>query len=149
MPYIAVVLFSLWAPKKNFTVTVAVLTSVLTIVGFFYSPPGGEMWKVLFNRGLALFAIWVTAGLTLQRKIAEEKRISAMNDHAKALQDLKVLQGLLPICAHCKKIRDDGGSWNRLEKYITNHSEAVFSHGICPTCVKELYPDLMQNDKND
>lgn len=50
------------------------------------------------------------------------------------------IDGLLPICAHCKKIREDDGSWVSIEKYITDHSEAEFSHGLCPDCVKELYP---------
>lgn len=50
------------------------------------------------------------------------------------------IDGLLPICAHCKKIREDDGSWVSIEKYITEHSEAEFSHGLCPDCVKELYP---------
>jgi CRP-like cAMP-binding protein len=48
--------------------------------------------------------------------------------------------GLLPICAHCKKIREDDGSWVSIEKYISDHSEAEFSHGLCPDCVRELYP---------
>jgi hypothetical protein len=55
---------------------------------------------------------------------------------------IRVLKKLLPICAKCKKIRDDRGYWNQIEKYITEHSEAEFSHSICPECVKELYPDL-------
>ena len=52
------------------------------------------------------------------------------------------LSGLLPICANCKKIRDDKGYWNRLEGYIQDHSNAEFTHGICPECVNELYPDI-------
>ncbi len=57
----------------------------------------------------------------------------------KALDEVTQLQGLLPICANCKKIRDDKGSWNILETYIEKHSEASFSHGMCPDCNKELY----------
>ena len=49
---------------------------------------------------------------------------------------------ILPICANCKKIRDDKGYWSQIESYIEDHSEAEFSHGICPDCAKELYPDL-------
>jgi hypothetical protein len=60
----------------------------------------------------------------------------------KTQQEVKVLQGLIPICSHCKKIRDDKGVWNQLEFYIQDHSEATFSHGICPKCAKELYPDF-------
>ena len=51
-----------------------------------------------------------------------------------ALNQIKVLSGLLPICAHCKKIRDDKGYWSEVEKYITNHSDAIFTHGYCPEC---------------
>ena len=60
---------------------------------------------------------------------------------------LKVLSGLLPICANCKKIRDDTGYWNKIEAYIQDHSEADFTHGICPTCARKLYPELYKNDE--
>jgi AmiR/NasT family two-component response regulator len=60
----------------------------------------------------------------------------------KALGEVKKLQGLLPICANCKKIRDDTGCWQQIEAYIRDHSEAEFSHGICPDCAKKLYPDF-------
>ena len=60
---------------------------------------------------------------------------------------VKVLSGLLPICSHCKKIRDDKGYWNRIEAYIHDHSEAGFTHGICPSCAKSLYPELYSDDK--
>jgi hypothetical protein len=53
---------------------------------------------------------------------------------------LDAIGGLLPICAHCKKIREDDNSWVPIEKYISDHSEAEFSHGLCPECVKALYP---------
>lgn len=54
-----------------------------------------------------------------------------------ALAQVKQLEGIIPICSYCKKIRDDQNSWHQLEAYISNHSEALFSHGICPTCVEE------------
>ncbi len=59
-----------------------------------------------------------------------------------ALSKIKTLSGLLPTCMHCKKIRDGKGYWNRIETYISDHSEAEFSHSICPECAKKLYPDL-------
>jgi hypothetical protein len=142
VPYIAVVLFSLWSPHRNFTLGVAVLASILTIIGFFYSPPGGELWQVLVNRGLALFAVWVTAWLGLQRKITEERREKAVQQREKALEELKILRGFLAICASCKKIRDDAGYWKQLETYIREHSEADFSHSICPECAQKFYPDF-------
>ena len=63
-----------------------------------------------------------------------------------ALEEIKTLRGIIPICSHCKKIRDDTDSWQRLEEYISTHSEAKFSHGICPDCAKKHYPDLKLYD---
>ncbi|MCK4513990.1 MAG: hypothetical protein KAU31_01970, partial [Spirochaetaceae bacterium] len=63
-----------------------------------------------------------------------------------ALQNAKILRGLLPICSVCKKIRDDEGYWSQLETYIDAHSEAKFSHGICPDCAKKLYPDYFESE---
>lgn len=60
----------------------------------------------------------------------------------RALSEVKTLRGLLPICASCKKIRDDKGYWNQIESYIGKYSEVEFSHAICPDCAKKLYPDL-------
>ena len=135
VPYILVVLISLWSPRKNLPIYMAIGGSILTVIGFYSSPSGGELWKVLFNRSLALFAIWTTAILSILWKIIQEEK-------EKALLDLKILSGLLPICASCKKIRDDKGYWKQIETYIQDHSEAAFSHGICPDCAKKLYPDL-------
>jgi len=59
----------------------------------------------------------------------------------KAEEALKKLEGIIPICMHCKEIRDEKGSWNQLEKYICEHSEAQFSHGICEKCIEKFYPD--------
>ena len=139
VPYITVILLSLWFPYQNGAFLIAAICSMLTVCGLFFSPPGGEMWKVLINRGLALFAIWVTAILLSQRKLLEKKR-------DKAVSDLKILRGLLPICASCKMIRDDQGYWNQIETYIKEHTEAEFSHSICPECVKKHYPEFQKRN---
>lgn len=55
--------------------------------------------------------------------------------------EMKILRGLIPICAHCKAVRDDKGTWNDIEAYIQDHSAALFSHGMCPACMQELYGD--------
>ncbi|MCB9420665.1 MAG: tetratricopeptide repeat protein [Ardenticatenaceae bacterium] len=65
-----------------------------------------------------------------------------------ALEQVKQLSGLLPICANCKKIRDDTGYWQDVAVYIRDHSEAEFSHGICPDCMEELYPEIAQKRRN-
>ena len=61
-----------------------------------------------------------------------------------SLEKVKLLSGMLPICASCKKIRDDQGYWQQVEEYISDHSEAIFSHGLCPECLKNLYPDFYE-----
>ena len=75
-----------------------------------------------------------------QQKLAEEEKEKLIVDMRNALSKVKQLSGFLPICASCKKIRDDQGYWNQIESYIRDHSEAEFSHGICPECAKKLYP---------
>lgn len=65
------------------------------------------------------------------------------------LKEIKVLKGFLPICASCKKIRDDKGYWTQVEKYVADHSEAKFSHGICPDCAKKLYPEYTTSKESD
>ena len=79
-----------------------------------------------------------------QRKRAEKERDKMIFNLQEALAKVKTLSGLLPICASCKKIRDDKGYWNQIESYISDHSEADFSHGICPQCAKKLYPDYAE-----
>ncbi len=74
------------------------------------------------------------------RDVSERDRLIAQLEDA--LARVKQLSGLLPICAGCKKIRDDAGAWHPLESFIRSHSEADFSHGICPECVHRLYPEL-------
>jgi len=77
-----------------------------------------------------------------ERTAAEKKRNKTILKLQQALDEVKVLRGILPICASCKKIRDDKGYWKQIESYIKDHSEAEFSHGICPDCAKKLYPDF-------
>jgi AmiR/NasT family two-component response regulator len=60
----------------------------------------------------------------------------------RALEEVKTLRGILPICAHCKRIRDESGAWHQVEAYITRRSEAKFSHGMCPDCLRREFPDL-------
>jgi PAS domain S-box-containing protein len=81
------------------------------------------------------------------RKRTEEEREKLILQLQKALAEVKQLSGLLPICASCKKIRDDKGYWNQIESYIRDHSEAEFSHGICPECMKKLYPGFDESVK--
>jgi CheY-like chemotaxis protein len=92
----------------------------------------------------------VASALTLKKEMdcrkereAELRRIN--DDLQRALTEVKVLRGLIPICASCKKIRNDGGFWQQLEEYLGEHSEAEFSHGLCQPCIKKLYPGVYQD----
>ena len=76
------------------------------------------------------------------RKKDDEERNNVLLSLIHAMDQIKTLRGMLPICASCHKIRNDEGYWDRLEKYFQEHSELQFTHGLCPDCVKDLYPTL-------
>lgn len=82
---------------------------------------------------------------TIIRHRAARERESLIYQLEKALKEIKRLSGLLPICASCKKIRDTDGNWNQIEDYIARHSEADFSHSICPQCARQLYPEVFDD----
>jgi hypothetical protein len=83
------------------------------------------------------------------RKRAEIEKDKLIVELKDALDTVKTLSGLLPICASCKNIRDDSGYWNQIETYIQEHSEAEFSHSICPDCAKKLYPDIDLDNEDE
>lgn len=75
------------------------------------------------------------------RKQLENERERLVTELRKTLGQVKMLSGLLPICASCKKIRDENGAWNEIETYVRKHSQVNFSHGMCPDCMRGLYPE--------
>ena len=82
----------------------------------------------------------------MDRRKNRELELRRSNEELqKALKEVKVLRGLIPMCASCKKIRNDGGFWQQLEEYLGEHSEAEFSHGLCQPCIKKLYPGVYQD----
>jgi len=83
-----------------------------------------------------------------ERKMGEMEKERLIHELQEALSQVRKLSGMLPICASCKKIRDDKGYWNQIEGYIRDHSEAEFSHGICPECMKKLYPEYCDDEGN-
>ena len=74
---------------------------------------------------------------------SQQKLITELQD---ALAEVKMLRGILPICAYCKKIRNDKGYWEQVESYINKRSGTEFSHGICPSCMDKYYPDLLDEE---
>lgn len=101
---------------------------ILLVIFYFYSRKIHASKKLIEYTNTEL----ETLNTELQEKIAE----------------IKTLSGLLPICSHCKKIRNDGGYWEQLEGYISQHTSAKFSHGICPECMAALYPDYVKKKKS-
>lgn len=79
------------------------------------------------------------------RKAREQELLMRTQELEQALREVKVLHGLIPICAKCKRVRTDNGDWQYLEEYIQTHSEAEFSHGICHVCMKEVYPGMIKD----
>lgn len=91
----------------------------------------------IFTEDLIMYfeMIGENIGIAIQNSLVHTKLKNAY-------EEIKTLKGLIPICASCKNIRDDKGFWENVENYISKHSEAEFTHSICPECVKELYPDI-------
>lgn len=82
------------------------------------------------------------AAVALRESWAKEENERLIMQLKRALTEIKTLRGFVPICSHCKKIRDDQGYWQAIEKYLSEQTEAMLSHGICPDCARELYPEL-------
>ena len=98
-----------------------------------------------FNPVIVKLRVKTQMELKLQRDILIQRN----EELRKTLLKVKTLSGLLPICASCKKIRNDQGYWTQLESYISEHSEAEFTHSCCPECMKKLYPELYSNTYGD
>jgi hypothetical protein len=109
-----------------------------------YSSIAFGFWNTMIR--LLSFLIIGYATSKIRLLLAKERETTrALQD---ALSQIKTLKGLIPICASCKKIRDDKGYWNQLETFIQEHTEAEFSHGICPDCMKKLYGVVLEDDSN-
>jgi len=87
----------------------------------------------------AVLAVLIAHRVRVRQLVAREHELGRRVKEA--LAEVKVLSGLLPICSNCKSVREDGGYWQRIESYIQTHSQAQFTHGICPDCMVKLYPE--------
>jgi len=121
--------------------------------------PSGDTYylttaKPILNETGKVETVICTSKNITKRKLAEIELKEEHDKLLKAMEEIKSLSGLLPICSSCKKIRDDKGYWNLIESYIEKHSQASFSHGLCPDCSEELYGSKdwyikMHKDKKD
>jgi PAS domain S-box-containing protein len=108
----------------------------------------GEITDVLYNASVyrdedgKVLGVFAAARDVTQRKQAEEALREKVEELRQALDQIKTLRGIVPICMGCKKIRDDAGYWQQVEVYVRNHSEAEFSHAFCPECLQKAYGEL-------
>ncbi len=106
--------------------------------------------RAIFLVGFSISLPLAVLVFVLYRKSQTAKEVLSVKavELEKALGNLKTMEGLIPICASCKNIRDDAGYWHKVEEYVMKHSLAEFSHGICPQCTERLYGDLLEDDES-
>lgn len=124
------------------------ITLFQVISGGLKNSPGFSFELVgLATSALMLAGVAGISPLFVSIKRAEEEQRGLVAKLKEALAKIKTLSGILPICSSCKKIRDDRGYWNQVEAYVRDHSEAEFSHSICPDCARKLYPDYLKKEQ--
>jgi preprotein translocase subunit YajC len=122
-----------------YSVCLAVLYALLIL---FFTSESNIIIQALVRVAIFIGIAGVVTFLSTQRKRADEERKRLILELQETLDKVRMLSGLLPICASCKRIRNDKGYWEQIEIYIRDHSEAEFTHGICPECREKLYPEL-------
>jgi PAS domain S-box-containing protein len=118
-------------------------------VHFEYLDPLPNRWFVVHAHPSQSGGLTVYFRDFSDRKLAELRLRETLAERDAALERVRLLSGLLPICAGCKKIRDDDGDWQQIESYISQHSQAKFSHGMCPACGKRYYGELLPEKYKD
>lgn len=136
------------------SIVVAVFTlEALIMLLLLYLPPMTPFQEVILDASLLSVMSFPILHLLVFRPIrihialrkkAEAEKDSLIRELQEAFEEVKTLRGLIPICASCKKIRNSEGLWQQIEDYITAHSDAEFSHGICQDCMKKLYPEFAE-----
>jgi PAS domain S-box-containing protein len=107
--------------------------------------PVAVVTSPIWEEGKVVSAVTAFRDISRQKEL-EQERSQLILAYEDALNNIKTLKGLVPICASCKKIRDDKGFWNHVEVFIQQRTNAEFSHGICPDCAKKLYPDYVKEE---
>lgn len=138
--------FGIWTTTAGISVAAVMLsvaiTSCLLIVFQGYVDWVGMVVCILAPALILPLPLYKFLQLLLKLDAREIEILEKNNALEKAIEQVRQLSGLLPICASCKKIRDDKGYWNEVEGYLREHSEIEFTHSICPDCVRTLYPEL-------
>ena len=143
MLYVPLVLLCQPANGRRWLLPVVVVSTVLIVLDLVLAIGGARSpeWVYLTNRFGSTGVLW-TVALLLRRSFRLEAAQHAAASRAAALAERRVLAGLLPICAACKRIQRSDEAWQSVEAYIQANSEASFTHGMCPSCLVSLYPGL-------
>jgi K+-sensing histidine kinase KdpD len=144
--YFLPVSFSAWFMGKRGAVGIAIVSAATWFLADYilanhYSSHFYAFWNSVIR--LISFVLIAVLVASIRRSLEYEKKVSADLQHS--LNHIKRLHGMLPICASCKKIRNDKGYWEQIEQYISERSETEFTHGLCPECAMKLYPELMES----
>jgi hypothetical protein len=130
---------TLWADRSQL-LGLAAISGTFIVLGFWWSAgTGSVMWVDLCNLLLSLGTVFALTHSCLRRRATEDAHRKAKQEFAEAQETVHLLRGLLPICAWCKKIRNEAGSWEQLENYIHDHSRVEITHGICQECATRVH----------
>lgn len=146
--YYIPILFAGWFIDRKTSITYAFIA---TIVWWTADSLGENIYTSDFfrywNSFIRLLSFLLVGVLFSNFRIRLDKEQKLNSELSKALSDIKRLSGLLPICASCKNIRNDKGYWEQIEDYVKDHTDAEFSHSICPSCMEKLYPSVSKRRK--
>jgi hypothetical protein len=143
--YFLPIAFVSWHTNRKFATFFAVIVTGNWLVINSLEGTSYSHWFIPYwNAGvrLAAFLIIALVFAFIKQQLVQAQQLN--QELAAALAEVKRLSGFLPICASCKKIRNDRGSWEQIELYIRDRSEAEFTHSLCPECINKIYPDLAQ-----
>jgi hypothetical protein len=141
--YLAPICFVTWFAGKRAGLVIAILSGITWFIadiqaGHSYTHLGFPVWNAMVRLGFFALAVILLHRL----HVVIEAQAQTIRELEKARDEIRILSGFLPICSRCKKIRNDQGYWEQIESYIRDHSEAEFTHSICPECASILYPGL-------
>jgi hypothetical protein len=137
--YLIPLSITFWLKDHRSPLLIAASCTVLIYVELVFSPPSISFTNATVNHSFGVLVLWLVALLFMLRKRGDEERLLLIGKLQVAMEEIKVLQGILTICSRCKQIRDEKGHWLPVEVYIGDHSSADFSHVICPDCLDKHF----------
>ena len=140
--YLIPITLTTWYVSRQTGILISVASAFVWLItdllaGHLYLHPAIPYWNAAVRLGFFLIVTYALAAL----HASQARKKELIEELPTTLTKVKLLEGLLPVCSFCKKIRDKEDRWNTMEGYIMNHSEAQFSHTFCPDCAKEHYPE--------